>query len=111
MFLAIIPFVVFNGPWSDSTSWRLLGVFVTVYTAAGLLYFPIAAFRLRRDYPDLFPLPLAVVQFTNDVCRFLLALAVLFGSKYLANAYIMLLILLLLQGSIAFMRVLFQRRD
>lgn len=111
MFLAIIPFAIFNGPWPDSTSWRLLGVVVTVYTAAGLFYFPVAASRLRREYPDLFRLPMAVVLAVNDLCRFLLALAVLFGSKYHAHAYIMVLILLLLQGSVAFMRVLFQRRD
>lgn len=111
MFLAIIPFAVFNGPWPESTSWRLLGVVVTAYTAAGLLYFPIAAFRLRREYPHLFQLPLAVVLVVIDVCRFLLALAVLFGSKYHANAYIMVLILLLLQGSITFIRGLFQMRD
>jgi hypothetical protein len=111
MFLAIIPFAIFNGPWPESTSWRLLGVVVTVYTAAGLFYFPIAASRLRRQYPDLFRLPMAVVLAVNDLCRFLLALAVLFSSQYHANAYIMVLILLLLQGSVAFMRVLFQRRD
>lgn len=111
MFLAIIPFAVFNGQWSDTTSWRLLGVVMTVVTTAGLLYFPFTAFRLRREYPDLFQLPLVVVQFANDVLRFLLALAVLFGSsRYQANAYIMVLILLLLQGSIAFVRVLFEKR-
>jgi hypothetical protein len=112
LFLAIIPFAVFNAPWPESTSWRLLGVVMTVYTAGGLLYFPRAAYHLKRGYPELFQPLLAAVQFTNDVCKFLLALAVLFGpSEYQANAYTLVLILLLLQGSIAFMRVLFQRRD
>lgn len=111
MFLAIIPFAVFNGPWPELTSWRLLGVIATAYTAAGLFFFPVAVFRLRREYPDSFQLPLAAVLSVNDVCRFLLALVILFGSKYHANAYILMLILLLLQGSIAFVRVLFERRD
>ena len=57
MFLSVIPFAVF-GVWAESTSWSLLGVTITAYTAAGLVSFPIAAFRLSRDYPDLFPLPL-----------------------------------------------------
>lgn len=84
---------------------------MTGFTAAGLLYFPLAAFRLRREYPDLFQLPLVVVQFVNDALRFLLALTVLFDAgRYQANAYLMVLILLLLQGSIAFVRVLFERR-
>ncbi len=112
MFLAIIPFAVFGGPWPDSTSWRLLGVVMTVYTAAGLLFPPFVVFRLRHDFPDLFPLPLVVFVIGILVCTLLLALAVLFGSsEYRANAYTMALILMLLHGAIVFVRVLFHRRD
>lgn len=112
MFLAIIPFAVFDGPWAESASWRVLGVVMTVYTAAGLSFLPAAGFRLRRDHPDQFPLPLVAFQLGNHVVTFLLALVVLFGlSEYLANAYTLTLILLLVHGAIAFVRVLFQRRD
>ncbi len=112
MFLAIIPFAIFGGPWPESTSWRLVGVVMTVYTAAGLLFLPPAAYRLRHDHPGSFPLPLVVILFGTHVCTFLLALVVLFGfSEYRANAYTMALILLLVHGAMAFVRVLFHRRD
>jgi hypothetical protein len=108
MFLAIIPFAMLKAPWPESVSWRLLGLVMTLYTAFGLAYFPRASFFLRRDHPDLFKdKRFSMVQFVNDVCRFLLALVVLFGSsRYQATAYTMVLILLLLQGSIAFVRTL-----
>lgn len=108
MFLAIVPFAVFKGPWAESTSWLILGIVITLYTGLGLLFFPRASHRLRRDYPHLYKFrqPLAIVQFANDIVRFLLSLVVLFGpNTYQAGAYTMVLVLLLLQGVIAFMRV------
>jgi hypothetical protein len=112
MFLAIIPFAVFGGPWSEATSWRVLGVVMAAYTGAGLLDLPRRAFRLRRVDPEQFPLPLVVVQLGAHVVTFLLALAVLFRlTEYRANAYVMALMLMLLHGAIAFVRVLICRRN
>ncbi|MBM3358647.1 MAG: hypothetical protein FJY54_13090 [Betaproteobacteria bacterium] len=112
MFLAIIPFAVFGGPWSEATSWRVLGAVMAVYTGAGLLDLPRRAFRLRRVDPEQFPLPLVVIQFGTHVVTFLFALVVLFGlTEYRANAYVMALVLMLLHGAIAFVRVLMYRRS
>lgn len=112
MFLAIIPFAVFGGPWTESTSWRVLGALMTMYAFAALYLLPAAGFRLRRDYPEQFPLPLVAFQVGNHIITFLLALVVLFGpTEYLGNIYTLALILVLGHGAIAFTRVLFFRRD
>lgn len=112
MFLAIIPFAVFGGPWTESSSWRVLGVVMTIYTIAGLSFLPAAGFRLRRDYPEQFPLPLVAIQMGNHVISLLLALAILFGlTDHQASAYILVLLLLLAHGAVAFVRVLFYKRD
>lgn len=112
MFLAIIPFAVFGGPWAESSSWRVLGAVMTIYTIAGLSFLPAAGFRLRRDYPEQFPRTLIVLQLGNHVITLLLALIILFGlTDHQASAYILALILLLVHGAVAFVRVLFYRRD
>lgn len=112
MFLAIIPFAVFGGPWTESSSWRVLGATMTIYVIVGLSVLPAAAFRLRRDHPQQFPLPLVVFQLGNHVTTLFLALIILFRlTDHLASAYTLVLILLLVHGAIAFVRVLFSRRD
>lgn len=112
MFLAILPFAVFGGPWAESSSWRALGAIMTIYTIAGLSFLPAAGFRLRREHPEQVPRTLIAVQVGNHVITLLLALAILFGlTDHQASAYTLVLILLLVQGAIAFVRVLFYRRD
>lgn len=112
MFMALFPFAIFSGLWAESNSWRVSGALMTMYTGGGLLFVMPTAFRLRREHPDQFPRPLVVFQFLNHVVTFLLALVILLGlTDHQAGAYTLVLILLLAHGAIAFVRVLFYRRD
>ena len=112
MFFALFPFAMFDGGWSDSTNWRLLSIFLTLYLGGGIIYFPIRAARLRRQYPDLFPLSLILTQFSLHALALILSVMVLLElTQYQANAYTMALILLLVHGAIAFVRTLFYRRE
>jgi hypothetical protein len=110
MFLALLPLALFGGRWAEATVWQILGGVMTAYTAAGLMLLPPASFRLRHDFPDLFPLPLIFSQMAIHICSLLLAMSVLFRvTEHPLNAYVLGLILLLAHGAIAFVRTLFYR--
>lgn len=112
MFLALLPLALFGGRWAEPTVWQILGGVMTVYTAAGLMMLPSASIRLRRDFPELFPLPLILSQTTIHICSLSLASSVLFKlTEHPRNAYVLGLILLLAHGAIAFVRTLFYRRE
>ena len=112
MFFALFPFALFESGLSDSTNWRLLAIFLTVYLSGGIIYFPVGSIRLRGQYPELFPVPLIVVQFSLHAGALILSLMVLLRlTAHQANAYTMALILLLVHGAIAFVRTLFYRRE
>ena len=111
IFLALIPFAVLDSGWSQETSWRVLGFVVAIYGFAGLVSFPTAAYQLRRDYPEIFPLNLLVIQVALHVTTLALALVVSLGlTSHPLGAYTAALILVLLHGAIAFVRLLFYRR-
>jgi hypothetical protein len=111
IFLALIPFAVLDSDWSQETSWRVLGFVVAAYGFVGLVSFPPTSFRLRREYPEIFPLQLIVTQVVLHVAIVALALVLGLGMTGHALAvYTAVLILLLLHGAIAFIRLLFFRR-
>ena len=112
LFLALLPLALFGGPWPDPTVWRGLGVILTIYALAGLSVLPAAAIRLHQDHPDLFPWKLIFAQVAIHICSLILALSVLFmWSEQPLNGYVMALVLLLVHGAIAFVRMLFYRRE
>ncbi len=112
LFLAILPFAMFGGPWADNMVWRVLGLIVTVYCLAGLFSFPFTALKLRRGYPELFPSYLVLFQLIVHFSSLCFGIVLLFGlTEYPLNAYTMSLVLLLAHGSTAYIRTLLYRRD
>jgi hypothetical protein len=111
LFLAMIPFAVLDSGWSDHTSWRILGALVLIYTLYGLVSLPRISFELRRQYPDIFPLRLILTQVATHLGTLGLALPLCFStSNNQQNLYTGALILILVHGAIAFVRLLFYRR-
>jgi hypothetical protein len=111
LFLAMIPFAVLDSDWSDHTSWQILGALVLIYTLYGLVSLPRISFELRRQYPDIFPLRLILTQVATHLGTLGLALPLCFGtSSNQQNLYTGALILILVHGAIAFVRLLFYRR-
>ena len=112
LFLALLPLALFGGPWADATVWLGLGILLSLYTLVGLAVLPAASIRLHRDHPDLFPWRLICSQVTIHICSLILALSVLFRwTEYPLNGYLLALVLLLVHGAVAFVRMLFYRRE
>ncbi len=111
IFLALIPFAVLDSGWSQETSWRVMGFVVAIYGFGGLVSLAPTSFRLRREYPEIFPLKLIVTQFVLHVAVLALGLIVCLGvTSHALGVYTAALILILAHGAIAFVRLLFYRR-
>jgi len=111
MFLAMVPYAVFAGSWSEDIAWTVLGVLVTVHTAF-LAPFLARAFLLRRDYPELFTVRIMSVQGSQIVASFVVAVCVLLvplENKF--SFYLAALLLLLAQATVVFTRLLFYRKS
>lgn len=112
MFLAIFPFGVSGMGMNLDTSWRILGLIGSLYMLGGLLYLPREILKLRKDYPDLFPLQLFVVQTSLNAVASSLCVAVMLNlSTIPSRLYFFALVLLLIHSAIVYMRILLYRRD
>lgn len=112
MFFALFPFSFVDTAWTDSTAWTLLGAALTVYVIIGMYYLLAGSIRLRAIYPDLFPLPLIVFQAVLHGATLIIGIVILLGlNQQNASLYTLALIILLMHGSVAFVRTLFYRRQ
>ena len=110
MFLAMLPYAVFTRSWSEQVTWLVLGSAITVYTGL-LVPFGFKAVSLRRQYPDLFPVRAIALQAALILAAFGLSVAVLFAPlEDKLSGYIGVLLLLLAQATVVFIRLLFHRR-
>jgi hypothetical protein len=111
LFLALLPSALFARSWSDETAWRVLGWGTTAFTTLGLTFIA-GAVRLRRDYPGVFSVGAMATQTVLILLAIALSVDVLrvpLAEK--AGSYVGVLVLLLAQATIVFIRLLFYRRD
>jgi len=110
MFGFLIPFAVFYDNSDYNTHWIIVSSLMTIYVIIGLFKFPKQMRKLRTSYPELFPLHIYIIQTGILVCIFSLSLSILFNIlEFKSNGYIILLILYLIQSTIAFVRTIFYR--
>ena len=57
-----------------------MGFVVAIYGFVGLVSLPPTSYRLRREYPEIFPLKLIVTQVVLHVATLALALIVCLGA-------------------------------
>lgn len=111
MFLALVPHALFTASLSDETAWTVLGLLAVAHTT-GLISFLIRALSLKRDYSDLFPARVVLLQGSQILASLALALCVLFAPlENKQSFFIATLLMLLAQASLVFIRLLFYRRS
>lgn len=111
MFLALLPYAVFAGSWSEETAWGVLAWGTTTLTTFGLVFILRTA-RLRSDYPNVFTIKAMALQSTLILSAVALSIGVLrVPAEDKAGSYVGVLVLLLAQATIVFVRLLFYGRD